>query len=89
MISSCDIDHDMAEDFQRFLKDKDQKWLKVTTPSLAYLAPTNSPMLYIEWGTEQYFYKDLNSEDRSSKLVPSLMPSQLIILLTSQEHISM
>ena len=32
-ISTGDIDHDMAAELQRFLKEKDQKWLKVTTPS--------------------------------------------------------
>ena len=43
-----DIDHDMAA-------DKDQKWLKVTAPAWAYLPPTNSPIIHIEWGTGWYF----------------------------------
>ena len=35
-ISTGDIDHDMAEGLQRSLRDKDQKWLKVTISSWVY-----------------------------------------------------
>ena len=55
-----------------FLKGKNQKWLKIIVPNQAYQNLTNSPMLYIEWGTGQFFYKDL----------------KLTISLAFQEHIS-
>ena len=82
-ISTGDIDHDTMIDLQHLLKNKSQKWWKVTTPSWAYQTPTNSPMLYIKWGTGRYFYEDITNEDRPYKIVPSLLQSQLIILLAS------
>ena len=33
-----------------------------------------------------YFYKDITSEDRPYKLVPSLLPDQLVISLTLQRY---
>ena len=47
-ICMANMDQDTAAYLRQFLKEKDQKWLKVTTPSWAYLTPTNSPMLCIE-----------------------------------------
>ena len=34
------------------------------------------------------FYKDITSEDRIYKLVPSLVPSELVISLTSRKYLS-
>ena len=45
-------------------------------------------MLYIKWGRGLYFYKNLSSDDSLHKSVPSLLPSLLFILLTSQKYIS-
>ena len=65
----------MAAGLQKCLKDYNQKWLIVTASHWIYQIPTNSLVLYIELGTEQYFYKDLISEDRLYSSVPSLWPS--------------
>ena len=40
-----------SADLQKYLKDKDQKWLKVTAPNLAYKTSTNS--LHYIWSEKQ------------------------------------
>ena len=45
----------------------------------------NLPSVYTERGTGQYFYKDIDSDDKVYKITPSLLPNQLIISLTSKE----
>ena len=57
--SSQEVDHDMAEDLLRFLRNQNQKWLKITTPGWTYQTPRNSLMLYIEQWKGHYFYKDI------------------------------
>ena len=87
-ISLDEIEHDTAEDLQRFWRSQYQNWLKVTTPGWTSQTHTNSLMLYIEWKTGQYWYSDINSEDKPDKLGPSSLRNQLIISLKSQEPIS-
>ena len=62
--------------------------IKSYCSKLGILQSYHSSMLYIEWGMGKCSHKDLNREDRSYKLVYSLLPNQLIILQTSLEYIS-
>ena len=87
IISMDDTDQNTAVDLQLFLKDKDQKWLKVVAPSWVYWMSTNSSMLYSEGATKRYFYKDITSEDRLYMFVCSLWPGQVTISLTSQDYL--
>ena len=71
-----DIDHDEAGDLQRFLRDKDQKWLRL--PLQAGHIKLPQIHLHHTLSEEQDDISiDLNSEDSPYKLVPSLLPYQL------------
>ena len=50
-ISTCDIDHDMAADLQMFLKDKDQKWLKLP-PQAEYIELLQIQVCYLMSGEQ-------------------------------------
>ena len=46
-MSLGEIDHDMAEDLQRFLRDQNEKWEKITVLCWLSRIPTKSALLYI------------------------------------------
>ena len=49
--SSGEIDHEPAEDLQRFQRDETQEWLKIVALFWTYKIPMNLPLLYIQKGT--------------------------------------
>ena len=87
-IMSSEIDHDKAEDLQRFLRNQNKKWLQILAPCWPYRIPQFCPYLYIKWGMGCYFYSEINSDDSQCKIVLSLLLNELINSLTCQQSAS-
>ena len=49
---------------QKFLRNQNKKWLKITIAGWIYQTSTNALMLYIEQGTGHYFYRDVKIQDK-------------------------
>ena len=62
-ISFDEVDLDVAEDLRSYLDDREQRWLKVAAPCLSFRVSIKSFFLYIERGTGQCIYKDIDSDN--------------------------
>ena len=78
-------DHDVVEELQQYLNNKDQKWLLAVAPYWSYRVQNKSHFLYFERRTVYYFYHDISGYDIPYRIIPSLLASQVTILLKGQE----
>ena len=53
-----------------------------------YISSSSKFINAVQWVGYRIFYTYTNSEDKQNKLLPSLLPNQLIISLTCQENTS-